>query len=181
MPDRSAPLVAQPFHLIHLADQAAVNRIHRAHLERPASVLRPDLQHAFRLARHLQHLLAFLDVVAGRLLAIDVLARLHRPDRRQRVPVIRRRDRYRFDRRIRERLAHVLELFRLLAGILQQRGIGLLARRLIDIANPGYARLGHLRINGEVVRTAASKADDADVHLIVRAPNARRCRGSGRA
>src|SRR5262249_2825531 len=35
----------------------------------------------------------FLDVVAGRLFDIDVLAGLSRPDGHQRVPVIRRRDR----------------------------------------------------------------------------------------
>src|SRR5258708_21776740 len=39
------------------------------------------------------------DVVAGRLFAVDVLARLARPDGRERVPVIGRRHRHRIDRK----------------------------------------------------------------------------------
>jgi hypothetical protein len=40
---------------------------------------------------------AFLDILAHRLLDIHVLARLHRPDRRQRMPVIRRHDEHGVD------------------------------------------------------------------------------------
>ena len=44
--------------------------------------------------------------------------------------------------RIGERLAHVFEFLGLFAGVLQQRRLGLFARRLIDIAEPGDARIG---------------------------------------
>ena len=56
---------------------------------------------------------ALEDVVADRLLDVDVLARLAGPDRRQRVPVVRRGDRDGVDLVVVEDPAEVLDVLRL--------------------------------------------------------------------
>ena len=60
------------------------------------------------LAGGLDHPPAFADVVADRLLDVDVLARLAGPDRGQGVPVVRRGDRDGVDVLVVEDLAEVL-------------------------------------------------------------------------
>ena len=56
------------------------------------AVLGPRLAEAAGLLRHLDDAPTLADVVADRFLDIDMLPGLHGPDRRQRMPMIRRRD-----------------------------------------------------------------------------------------
>src|SRR5207253_10587248 len=57
-----------------------------------ATTLRAVLDDAVVLAGRLERDRAFMDVVAGRLLDVDVLAGLAGPDRHEGVPVVGRRD-----------------------------------------------------------------------------------------
>ena len=77
---------------------------------------------------------ALVDVVAARLLDVDVLARLAGPDRHQGVPVVRRGDRDRVDRLVLEHaggcpsrspVACQLPAFVMLLDLLEPLGVGL--------------------------------------------------------
>ena len=59
---------------------------------RSRASLQADLHHALVLARRGEHGLAFQDVNADRLLAVDIGTRLASGDHRQGVPMIRRCD-----------------------------------------------------------------------------------------
>ena len=121
-----------------------------------------------------------MDVVTGRFFAVDVFARLHRPDRRQGVPVVGRGDGNGLDVGIGESLAHILILFgRLAVGILRQRGLCLFASRLVDVAQAGNAGFGQPGIDVEVPGPAAAQTDDRHVDSIVGAPHAHRRRSGG--
>ena len=109
MADRRTQLVTQRLAHVDLADQSLLERSDRLDLERPAPMLRSHLHDALGLALHLDHPHAFVDVVAGGLFAVDVLARLHRPDSGERVPVVRSRNRNRLHLRIGEHLPHIFE------------------------------------------------------------------------
>src|SRR5207344_1634196 len=114
--DRLAALVAESLAGIEFADNAVFEALHRFHDVRRRAALLADLHHAAVLARGGDDLLAFENVVARRLLAIDVLARLDGPDGGEHVPVIRRGDGDRVDALILEGLAHVYVDFWLLVG-----------------------------------------------------------------
>jgi hypothetical protein len=81
---------------LHQPDFAELAGIHellfRFHQMGRTPPLRANLDHTLVLPRRRQHRLAFRHVHTDRLLAIKVGARLHRGDRRQRMPVIRRSD-----------------------------------------------------------------------------------------
>src|SRR5216117_2146084 len=96
------------------------------------AALRTVLDDAAELARGLDGDAALVDVVAARLLDVNVLAGLARPDGHQRVPVVRRRDRDDVHVLVFEDLADILDRLRLLsAGLLD----------LLDAARVG-ARVG---------------------------------------
>ena len=72
-----------------LANPATMEKRHRlAHILRRA-VVQSDLHTPIILAARFDHFPTFPNVMRRRLLDVDVLARLTRPDRRERVPVIR--------------------------------------------------------------------------------------------
>ncbi len=77
------------------------------------TVLRPALADAAQFARHLHDPAALAQVVADWFLDIDILARLHGPDRRQGVPMVRRRDEHRGDGLVIKNHAQVLDGLRL--------------------------------------------------------------------
>ena len=91
------------------------------------------------LLGRLDHLAAFEDVVAARLLDVDVLARLAGPDRRQRVPVVRRGDADHVD------VLAVVDLAEV--GL----GLGLVAVLLLELARP--ARRGRSRSGSQSTAT----------------------------
>ena len=141
-------------------------------------MLRAHLHDALGLALHLDHAHAFVDVVAGGLFAVDVLAGLHGPDGGERVPVVGSGDGDGLDAGVGEHLPHVFEfegLFLVLSG---ERCLRLFAGGLVDVAQADDLRLGQAGIDAEVVAAPAAEAHDADVHFIICAPDANR-RGSG--
>src|ERR1035437_5889536 len=114
-------------------------------------------------ALHLHHLLAFVDVVAGGLLAVDVFAGFHGPDGGEGVPVIGSGDGHRLYGGIGKHRAHVLEFLGLLAGVLHQGRLRDLAGGLIHIAKSDDLGFWQARVNVEVIGTPAAETDDADV------------------
>src|SRR3979490_395448 len=91
-----------------LAEFAGMEEVHRLTDAGRAANLRAGLANAIELAGRLDDPPAFADVMADRLLDVDVLAGLHGPDGGQGVPVIRRCDRDDIDGLIFQDLADVL-------------------------------------------------------------------------
>ena len=139
-----------------------------SHLVRDAAALHADLHHAVVFARGVHHLLAFENVVAGRLLAIHVFARLAGPDGGQRMPVIGRGDGDRVDVLVVVKLPQILIDFGLFASLVLDHLGAALGLRGIHIAECGDARARQLQIGLDVVLAAPADSDDGDVHFIVR-------------
>src|SRR5262249_8318846 len=109
--DRAARLVAQAAGQLHLADLARVHVLDRLAQPPAGAALRARLADLVQLAGHFDNAPTLADVVADRLLDVDVLAGLHGPDGGQRVPVVRRGDADDVDALVLEHLADVrLEL-----------------------------------------------------------------------
>ena len=102
-----AVLVNVAARLDDLADEAVVNQLHVANERRVRATLRAVLHDFAVLFRGGHELPAFENVVGKRLFDVHVLARLAGPDRRQRVPMVRRRDGHRVDALVGERLANI--------------------------------------------------------------------------
>ena len=92
-PDAVPRFEAQAFGHVDVADAPFVEKLHRGSNVRVAPVLHAGFHDTVVFARRLDRLASFPNVVRGRLLHVNVLARLARPYRRQRMPVVRRRDR----------------------------------------------------------------------------------------
>lgn len=96
---------------------------------------------------------------------VDVLSGLQRPDRGERVPVVRRRDRDRIDVARREELANVLVCLDVAAidgrldGV-EYGGIG--------IADGDDSHARNLRETTEMILPSAVQADDGDAEITVR-------------
>ena len=109
-------LEAQPARHVDLADAAVLDELDRVAHRRPAAVHRADLDDLAVARLRLDHLAAFPHRVRRGLLDVDVLAGLQRPDRRERVPVIRGGDDDGVDVLVVEDAAHVLDEARLVVG-----------------------------------------------------------------
>ena len=157
-------VVAADFGVPDLAEHAV---LHDALLGldqvRGRAPLQTDLHHAVVLARRREHGLAFQDVDADRLLAVDVGTRLARGDHRQRVPVIRRRDQDEIEFLLLQHLAVVRVQPRLLAGLLalsRQFGCGL-ERATVHVAQPYHLDWIDLDQAEEVDLAVPARAHDS--------------------
>src|SRR5262249_18353035 len=103
----AAALVAQPAGQPNLADLATMDEVHGLAHPRAAAALRSGLANLAGGAGGFDDAPALAHVVADGLLDVHVLARLHCPDGRQRVPVVWRGNRYDVDRLVLEDLADV--------------------------------------------------------------------------
>jgi len=169
MADGFAPLETQPLGHIDFADGAIAQQLHRLDFVLRGPALHPHLHHAIVFASGLHHLAAFPEFVAGGLLHVHVFARLAGPDSRERVPVITRGDRDGVDILVFEKLPDVLiGLLGFISGGLFGECDGPLDLRLVDIADGRHARLGQLRVAGDVVAPTAAHADYGDVDAVVR-------------
>src|SRR5262249_40162831 len=74
----------------YFTELALMNVADRLSQRAVGAILRSALANATEFARHLHDPAAFVHIVADRLLDVDILAGLHRPDRSQGVPVVRR-------------------------------------------------------------------------------------------
>jgi len=110
-PDRVASLEAQPARQVDAAERAVVKMPDRVDRGACGTELPAVLHDAAVLFSGTHQLPALPEIVRARLLDVDVLACLARPNRHQRMPMVRRGDRDRIDRprgqRSAERLPHV--------------------------------------------------------------------------
>ena len=134
--DRRPWLEAEAAGHRHLANPAAVNELDRVDDRGPAAVHRADLHDPVVVCRGLDHLPAFPHGVRGGLLDVYVLAGLQRPDRGERVPVIRRGDDNRVDVLVVEDAPKVLRELRLeRRHVLQPRIVDALGGEVpVDVA-----------------------------------------------
>ena len=109
MPDRASRLVAKPLGHVDLPELARAEEGDGVLDALVAAALGAGLDDPVVLPRGLDDPPAFADVVADRLLDVDVLAGLAGPDRRQGVPVVGRGDRDGVDRLVVEQAADVLD------------------------------------------------------------------------
>src|SRR6185312_17313832 len=86
-------LVAETLGHIHLAELPGTKKGDRVLHSLMTSALGPRLHDPAILPSGLDHAAAFAHIVTHGLLDVDILPRLTAPDRRQRVPVVGRRDR----------------------------------------------------------------------------------------
>ena len=118
-PDAGPFAVADgPGHL-HVADLPALHEVERFPHAGRAAALHAHLAHASELPRPLRHHAAFLHVVAAGLFHVDVLARLHRPDGHEGVPVVGRGDRDGIDVLAVQKAADILHVGGRVQGILE--------------------------------------------------------------
>ena len=117
------------------------------------------------------HALASLEnVVAARLLHVDIFARLAGPDRRQRVPVIRRRDGDGVDVLVFEHLVNI-DVRLHFATVLLLDGLGLVAQNLaVNVAEGHEPHSLHVPERTDVRAAPAVDPDDGYPDLIVSPP-----------
>ena len=165
-PDARPPLVAQRVGHLHRADLSALHEVDRVAHPAHAAALRAHLAHAPELAGPLRHHASFLDGVTARLLDVDVLTGLHRPDAHQGMPVIGRGDRDDVDVFAIEDAADVLDVLRLAGGVLE---LLLVAAGDTGIAVTDHRQFGirHAGPLPDVLAAPAVGTDDGDPETVV--------------
>src|SRR5690242_17814297 len=88
--DGIAPLVAQPASHVDIAEQAVAHALHRFLQGFRRAALAAHLNDLVVFARGRDNLLSFKHIVRAWLLDVDVLAGLERPNRLERVRMVRR-------------------------------------------------------------------------------------------
>lgn len=166
--DRLAVVGIPGLRLIHVAKLARLHQ--RAQLLRlgAGALLVADLKLAPGALLRSDHRLALGGRDPDRFLAIDVMPRIHRIDRKFRVPVVRRRDRHYIDRLGVEQSAivtHGLWRGMTLGGKLG----GAFGENLrIYVDKMRYFDVGQLRKGAHMRHSAAVYADDGDPQAVVR-------------
>ena len=181
--DRGAPLVAEGAGRFDPAEPAAAEELDRLSATGRAADLSAGLADLVVMPRRLDEPAAFPDVVADRLLDVDVLARGHRPDSGEAVPVVRRRDRDALDARVVHDPPQVLDELGTDAAL----GPGdarelvgddaLVLRGGVDVADVRDDAVVLAGDAVDMIATAASDTDDGDVEPF--AGSAARGRGRG--
>ncbi len=166
---RRAPGVPR-VHATDLPELARADAPHGLDEVRAAALLEPDLDDALAGLRRGHDGAPLGDVVAERLFDVDILAGLHGAQRRDRVPMIGRRDNHRVDVLAVEDLA-VVHGF-------QDAGSGRLSGRVqvagVDVADPEQARVGQRLEVRQVESAAPARADKPQVDAVAGAGGARR-------
>ena len=179
--DALAGLVAEPARDEQLAVLARLDDLGHPGPRLHAPALRAVLDDPVVLPRGLDGDAAFVDVVAARLLDVDVLARLAAPDGDQRVPVVRRGDRDRVEVLVVEGAADVLDRLGRAAAALGDRLDVLRVRRGVGVDQVGDLDPLHLAERADVRAAPAVQAGDADADGVVGADDpARRFRPADR-
>src|SRR5262249_1142496 len=168
LPHAPAGLVAPADGQIDLAELAALDVGDGVAHALGTAALGADLADPVELPGGSQHDRAFLDVVAGRLLAVHVLAVLHGPDGHQGVPVVRGGDGDDVDVLV---LDHPADVLLVLRGFPLRRFDPL--HRVADDCLVAVAHDGDLGVDvpvgepGDVAHAPAVDADDGDPQPVV--------------
>ena len=180
--DALARLVVETVGVEDLAEVALADVLERLGEAGPLARAVRGLDDPFVLGRRLDHPAAFEDRVGRGLLDVYVLARLTRPDRRQGVPVVGRRDDDGIDVLVVEQLAQVG--VRLDARIVRAKLLDLRHEiGLVAIAQGREAKARNLEVCRDLVAAhaadldAGADADDAQPDVVVGAANP--CRRQG--
>src|SRR5262249_31078833 len=164
--DAVALLVAQAARQGHFAKLAGVQVLHRLAQPAAAAALGAGLADLLVLAGRLDDAPALADVVADRLLDVDVLAVLDRPDGGQRVPVVGGGDRDDVDVLVVDHLADVLDELGHLP-LLAFDGLHRLADDALVAVADGGDDAAVLAVESANVRHAAAvDADDRDAQRV---------------
>src|SRR3954447_15922003 len=129
-------------------------------LHRVATLLRADLHYAVEPSGRADELLAFPMVVGERLFHVDVLARLARPNSRQRVPMIARGDHDCVDILVVEQLPKVRVLCS--TAVLFSRALKVLLVRVTQGRDPHIAKRAELL---EQLVAAAARSNKTKIQL----------------
>ena len=148
-----------------LAQVAIPHVFHRFLQPHRGTALRAALDDPLILAGGLDHLAALKNVMAGRLLHVNVLARLARPDGRQRVPVVRHGDGDRVHVLVLQQLADVRIGLDAVAELL---GFGL-QDVPVHVAEGHQAHAFHFAQGADVAGALAPEANLRDADIAVRA------------
>src|SRR6266516_2759836 len=165
--DGITPAIDNAAGQFHFAELAVVNVSDGLGQRAVGAVLRSALANATQLARHLHDPAAFADIVADRFLDINILARVHRPNRRQRVPVVRRRDEDCGDRLVIENHAQILDCLWLGTFLRDQVSGdlgGAIAIRIADVSDLTIRKPGEL---ARVLFAANAATDDGHCDFVV--------------
>ena len=166
--DRVAPLVAEPFGHVDLSEGAAAEALDGALAAGIAPLLHAVLDDHFVLPGGLDELLAFEKVVAHGLLDGHVLAGLHRPDSRQRVPVVGRHHRDRVDVLVFEKRPHVGESFGRAPSLVRETLLDHPRKQvLVDVAQRRNFHVRKARELGNVGLPHAADPDHPYPHTII--------------
>ena len=165
-PDARPPLVAQRVGHLHCSDLPALHEVDRVAHPGHATALCTHLAHPPELAGPLRHHAPFLDGVTARLLDVDVLAGLHRPDAHEGVPVVGRGDRDDVDVLAVEDAADVLDVLRLVGRVLELLLVAA-GDAWIAIADHRELRIRHAGPLADVFATPAIGPDDGDAEPII--------------
>ena len=130
-------IVAEAARDLHLAELPVLEELHRFPEALERAALRPGLADLVVLPGGLDDLAPFPDVVADRLLDVDVLAGLEAPDGQERMGVVRGGDRDRIDRLVLDQLPEVLDVSGLLPLLLLDGLHGLANDVLVHVADRG--------------------------------------------
>ena len=150
----------------HVANDPFLEHLDRFEVMRTRPALGADLDDLLVAAGGLDHEPALADVVAARLLDINVLAGVAGEDRGRGVPVVGRGDPHGVHALIVEDLPHVLDGFRLGAGQFLGRVDGLGEAVGIHVADVGDADILAGGEQFQVIGPHAARTDDADGDLV---------------
>lgn len=151
-----------------------MDELHRGGERTAGAVLRAGLADASELAGDLDEAASLGDILADRFLDVGVLARLHRPDSAEGMPVVRGGDENGVDRRVVTNDAEILDLLRhgtfQLAG--EQRGdfVGAVEIGIADVGDVAVREVGEFAGVGLATDAAA---DDRDGEFFVGADGGR--------
>ena len=115
------------------------------------------------------HPLAFKDVVAGGLFAVNVLPGFDAPDGGERVPVVRSGHRHRVDIFVFKKLPHVRIHLRFVPLKLFDAGCGAFGLRLVHIAYGRDVRILLAADHAQMSGAASAHSDNGYIDPIIRA------------
>ena len=151
-----------PVSPVDVSDDALLNQLGCFAEGAVGTSLSTGLDDTVILARRLQHLLSFEEVVADRLLHVDMLARLAGPDRGEGVPVVTAGDSNHIDLGIVQDPPEVRLCFRPLSGLFLQFGRFLGHSPFVRIADDGDFDV--VKVRGLIHQTSSPKPSANQSH-----------------